>query len=43
MPLADDLLNPIDGPNPSGADLRYDEIYSKIKEARREEAAPPPG
>jgi type VI secretion system protein ImpA len=43
MPLIDDLLNPIEGPNPSGADLRYDEIYSKIKEARREEAVPPAG
>lgn len=43
MPLPDDLLVPIEGPNPSGADLRYDEIYSKIKEARREEAVPPPG
>jgi type VI secretion system protein ImpA len=43
MPVVDDLLNPIDGPNPSGTDLRYDEIYSKIKEARREEAVPPAG
>jgi len=43
MPLVDDLLKPIDGPNPSGADLRYEEIYSKIKEARREEAVPPAG
>ena len=43
MPSAADLLNPIDGPNPSGADLRYDEIYDKIKEARREEAVPPAG
>ena len=43
MPLPDDLLIPIEGPNPSGADLRYDDIYSKIKEARREEAVPPPG
>ncbi len=43
MSLADDLLNPIEGPNPSGADLRYEEIYSKIKEARREEAVPPAG
>ena len=43
MSLVEDLLNPIDGPNPSGADLRYDEIYSKIKEARREEAVPPAG
>jgi len=43
MSLVDDLLNPIDGPNPSGADLRYEEIYSKIKEARREEDVPPAG
>jgi len=43
MPLPDDLLNPIEGPNPSGANLRYDPIYDKIKEARREEAQPPPG
>ena len=43
MPSAADLLNPIDGPSPSGADLRYDEIYDKIKEARREEAVPPAG
>jgi type VI secretion system protein ImpA len=42
MPLADDLLNPIDGPNASGADLRYT-LYDVIKEARREEAVPPPG
>jgi len=42
MPPADDLLNPIDGPNPSGADLRYT-LYDTIKEARREEAVPPPG
>lgn len=37
MPLAENLLNPIPGSNPSGADLRYDPIYDKIKEARREE------
>lgn len=43
MPLPDDLLNPIEGPNPSGASLRYDPVYDKIKEARREEAQPPPG
>ena len=43
MPLPDDLLNPIEGPNPSGASLRYDPIYDKIKEARREESQPPPG
>jgi type VI secretion system protein ImpA len=43
MPLPDDLLNPIEGPNPSGANLRYDPTYDKIKEARREEDQPPPG
>src|SRR5271165_2587609 len=43
MPFPDDLLNPIEGPNPSGANLRYDPVYSKIKEARREEDQPPPG
>jgi len=43
MTLPDDLLNPIEGPNPSGANLRYDPIYDKIKEARREEDQPPPG
>src|SRR5579871_4570385 len=43
MPLPDDLLIPIEGPNPSGANLRYDPVYDKIKEARREEAQPPPG
>jgi len=43
MPLPDDLLNPIEGPNPSGANLHYDPIYDKIKEARREDAQPPPG
>jgi type VI secretion system protein ImpA len=43
MPLPDDLLNPIAGSNPSGANLRYDPVYDKIKEARREETQPPPG
>jgi type VI secretion system protein ImpA len=43
MPLSEDLLKPIDGPNPSGANLRYDPVYDKIKEARREETQPPPG
>src|SRR5579864_338546 len=37
MPLRDDLLNPISGDNPSGASLRYDPLYDKIKEARRED------
>jgi type VI secretion system protein ImpA len=35
MPLRDDLLNPIPGENPSGANLRFDPIFDKIKEARR--------
>jgi type VI secretion system protein ImpA len=43
MPLPDDLLNPIEGPNPSGANLRYDPLFDKVKEARREESQPPPG
>src|SRR5579872_122710 len=43
MPSAEDLLKPIEGSNPSGVDLRYDELYSKVKEARREEAVPPAG
>ena len=43
MPLPDDLLIPIEGPNPSGANLRYNPVYDKIKEARREEDQPPPG
>src|SRR6202049_2294581 len=43
MPLPDDLLIPIEGPNPSGTNLRYDSRYDKIKEARREEDQPPPG
>lgn len=43
MPFPDDLLKPIEGPNPSGVNLRYDPAYDKIKEARREEDQPPPG
>jgi type VI secretion system protein ImpA len=43
MPFPDELLNPIEGSNPSGANLRYDPVYDKIKEARREEDQPPPG
>jgi len=43
MPFPDDLLNPIEGSNPSGVNLRYDPLYDKIKEARREEDRPPPG
>lgn len=37
MPLPDNLLNPIAGENPGGKNLRYDPVYDKIKEARREE------
>lgn len=37
MPLRDDLLTPIPGEKPSGANLRYDPVYDKIKEARRVE------
>jgi type VI secretion system protein ImpA len=43
MPLRDDLLNPIPGDNPAGADLRYDPLYDKIKEARREDDDAPQG
>jgi len=43
MTLPDDLLSPIAGPNPSGVSLRYDPVYDKVKEARREEDQPPPG
>ncbi len=43
MPFPDDLLIPIEGDNPSGANLRYDPLYDRIKEARREEDQPPPG
>ena len=35
--LRDDLLKPIPGDNPSGANLRYSPIYDKIKEARFED------
>jgi len=37
MPFRDDILQPVPGDNPGGADLRYDPLYDKIKEARREE------
>ena len=42
MPLRNDLLNPIRGDNPSGANLRFDPITDKIKEARREDDATAP-
>jgi type VI secretion system protein ImpA len=37
MPLREDLLTPIAGENPSGADLYYDKVFDQIKEARRED------
>jgi type VI secretion system ImpA family protein len=43
MPLRDGLLNPIPGDNPSGKTLRYDPVYDKIREARREEDVLPQG
>ncbi len=43
MPLRDDLLNPIAGDNPAGADLRYDPLYDTIKEARRQDDDAPQG
>lgn len=43
MPWRTDLLDPISGGNPCGADLRYDPVYDEIKEARREEADVPQG
>jgi type VI secretion system protein ImpA len=43
MPAREELLNPIPGNNPAGADLRYDPLYDKIKEARREEEDIPQG
>jgi len=43
MPLPEGLLNPIPGEDPSGKSLRYDPVYDKIREARREEEAGPLG
>jgi type VI secretion system protein ImpA len=40
MPLREDILVPIPGENPSGADLRYDNkllVFDKIREARRQD------
>ncbi len=42
MPLSDDLLSPISGPNPSGRNLRY-VVYDAIREARREDDELPSG
>jgi type VI secretion system protein ImpA len=43
MALRDDLLSPIAGPNPGGIELRYDPLFDKIKEARREDLDAPQG
>jgi type VI secretion system protein ImpA len=43
MPLRDDLLAPIPGAHPAGPYLRYDPVYDKIKEARREDLDAPQG
>ena len=43
MALRDELLVPIPGGNPAGAELRYDPVYDKIKEARREDDDAPQG
>jgi type VI secretion system protein ImpA len=43
MALRDELLNPIAGDNPGGAELRYDPLYDKIREARREDDDTPQG
>ena len=43
MPLRGDLLNPIPGADPAGADLRYDPVYDKIKEARQQDDDAPQG
>lgn len=43
MELPETLLQPIPGPNPSGQNLRWDPVYEKVKEARREEDDLPQG
>jgi type VI secretion system protein ImpA len=43
MPLSEELLRPIPGPNPSGENLRYAPVYDKIKEARRQDDDAPQG
>src|SRR6202035_3215300 len=43
MPLRNDLLNPVSPENPAGPNLRYDPIYDKIKEARRQDDDAPQG
>ncbi len=43
MPLRGDLLSPIPGSSPAGADLRYDPLYDKIKDARHQDDDAPLG
>ena len=43
MPLREDLLTPIAGALPAGVELRYEPVYDKIKEARREDDDIPSG
>ena len=43
MSLRDELLTPIPGSNPAGAELRFDPVYDKIKFARREDDEMPQG
>lgn len=40
MPLRDDILTPIEGPDPAGPSLRYDPVYDRIKDARTETSGP---
>jgi len=43
MALPANILSTIPGENPSGQNLRYDPVYEKVKEARREEDDLPQG
>jgi type VI secretion system protein ImpA len=43
MPLREDILQPIQGENPSGPNLCYSPLFDKIKEARRQEMFGPMG
>src|SRR5439155_18810463 len=43
MALLDEILTPIPGANPAGESLRYNPVYDKIKEARREDDDAPQG
>jgi len=43
MSLREDLLQPIPGENPSGANLYYSPLFDKIKEARRQDSSGPMG